>query len=85
MFFQSRRLSSMFTLPNLIEKNGQPIPIAASLYDLNGISTANLHLQRGGSFDELIFPLTKVIDNEYRAIIPDSLIDVYNFRAKVIG
>ena len=52
---------------------------------MNGISAANLHLQRGGGLDELIFPLTKVIDNEYRATIPDSLIDVYNFRAKVIG
>ena len=83
--FSESPVISMFTLPNLIEKNGQPIPISASLYDLNGISAANLHLQRGGGLDELIFPLTKVIDNEYRATIPDSLIDVYNFRAKVIG
>ena len=83
--FSESPVISMFTLPNLIEKNGQPIPISASLYDLNGISAANLHLQIGGGFDELIFPLTKVIDNEFRATIPDSLIDVYNFRAKVIG
>jgi len=83
--FSEPPVISTFNLPDLIHKNGQSVPVTASLYDLNGISSVNLHLQRGASSDEIILPLSRVVNDEYKALIPDSLIDVYNFRAKIIG
>ena len=83
--FSEPPVISTFSLPVLIQKNGESIPVEASLYDLNGISIVNLHLQKGASSDEIILPLTNVANDEYRVMVPDSLIDVYNFRAKIIG
>ena len=83
--FSEPPVISTFSLPVLIQKNGESIPVEASLYDLNGISAVNLHLQKGSSSDIIILPLTNVANDEYKVMIPDSLIDIYNFRAKVIG
>ena len=83
--FSEPPVISTFSLPVLIQKNGESIPVEASLYDLNGISAVNLHLQKGSSSDIMILPLTNVENDEYKVMIPDSLIDIYNFRAKVIG
>ena len=83
--FSEPPVISTFSLPALIQKNGESIPVEASLYDLNGISAVNLHLQKGASSDEIILPLINVANDEYKVMIPDSLIDIYNFRAKVIG
>ena len=83
--FSEPPVISTFSLPVLIQKNGESIPVEASLYDLNGISAVNLHLQKGSSSDIIILPLTNVKNDEYKVMIPDSLIDIYNFRAKVIG
>ena len=83
--FSEPPVISTFSLPVLIQKNGESIPVEASLYDLNGISAVNLHLQKGSSSDIIILPLTNVENDEYKVMIPDSLIDIYNFRAKVIG
>ena len=44
--FSEPPVISTFSLPALIQKNGQSVPIEASLYDLNGISAVNLHLQK---------------------------------------
>ena len=83
--FSEPPVISLFSLPDLIQKNGESVPVTASLYDLNGISSVNLHLQRGASPDEIILPLSRVVNDEYKVMVPDSLIDVYNFRAKIIG
>ena len=83
--FSEPPVISFFSLPDLIQKNGESVPLTASLYDLNGISSVNLHLQRGASLDEIILPLSRVTNDEYKVMVPDSLIDVYNFRAKIIG
>ena len=83
--FSEPPVISAFSLPALIQKNGESIPVEASLYDLNGISAVNLHLQKGASSDEIILPLINIANDEYKVMIPDSLIDIYNFRAKVIG
>ena len=83
--FSEPPVISLFSLPDLIQKNGESVPVTASLYDLNGISSVNLHLQRGASLDEIILPLSRVTNDEYKVMVPDSLIDVYNFRAKIIG
>ena len=83
--FSEPPVISMFSLPALIQKNGQSVPVEASLYDLNGISAVNLHLQKGASSDIIILPLINVANEEFKVMIPDSLIDVYNFRVKVVG
>ena len=83
--FSDPPVISAFSLPARIQKNGESIPVEASLYDLNGISAVNLHLQKGASSDEIILPLINVANDEYKVMIPDSLIDIYNFRAKVVG
>ena len=83
--FSEPPVISLFSLPDLIQKNGESVPVTASLYDLNGISFVNLHLQRGARPDEIILPLSRVVNDEYKVMVPDSLIDVYNFRAKIIG
>ena len=83
--FSEPPVISMFRLPALIQKNGQSVPVEASLYDLNGISAVNLHLQKGASSDIIILPLINVANDEFKVMIPDSLIDIYSFRAKVVG
>ena len=83
--FSESPVISTFSLPVRIQKNGESIPVEASLYDLNGISAVNLHLQNGASSDEIILPLINVANDEYKVMVPDSLIDIYNFRAKVVG
>ena len=54
--FSEQPVISMFSLPALIQKNGQSVQVEASLYDLNGISAVNLHLQKGASSDIIILP-----------------------------
>ena len=74
-----------FDFSGIIEKNGDPAVLHATIYDLNGISEANLYLQIGGSSEELIFPMSRVSSSIYKALIPDSLIGPNNFRARIVG
>ena len=71
---------SEFYFPTIIEKNGEPVTLSATIYDLNGIGNADLHLQVGGSEEEVILPMSQVGNNDYEVSIPDSLIDLNNFR-----
>ena len=83
--FSEPPIISTFILPTLIQKNDQSVLVTATLYDLNGISSVNLHLQKGTNIDEIVLPMSKVVNDLYEVIIPDSLIDVRNFRARLIG
>jgi len=76
---------SDFSFPLIIEKNGEPVSITANIYDLNGIDRAELYLQVGGTFNELIIPMSNIRNSEYKAVIPDSLVGINNFRAKIIS
>ena len=76
---------SDFSFPPIIEKNGEPVSITANIYDLNGIDRAELYLQVGGTFNELIIPMSNIRNSEYKAVIPDSLVGINNFRAKIIS
>ena len=76
---------SDFSFPLIIEKNGEPVSITANIYDLNGIDRAELYLQVGGTSNELIIPMSNVRNSEYIAVIPDSLVGINNFRAKIIS
>ena len=83
--FSEPPIISTFILPTLIQKNDQSVLVTATLYDLNGISSVNLHLQKGTNIDEIVLPMSKVVNDLYEVLIPDSLIDVRNFRARLIG
>ena len=74
-----------FILPELIQKTGYSLSIIATLYDLNGISNVDLYLQKGADTDEIIIPMSTGSNNEFIAIIPDSLIGIENFRARIRG
>ena len=76
---------SDFSFPLIIEKNGEPVSITANIYDLNGIDRAELYLQVGGALNELIIPMSNIRNSEYKAVIPDSLVGINNFRAKIIS
>ena len=76
---------SDFDFPSIIEKNGEPTVLSATIYDLNGISDADLYLQIGGSTEEIIFPMSRVSNSNYEVLIPDSLIGPNNFRARIVG
>ena len=76
---------SVLDFSGIIEKNGDPAVLSATIYDLNGISEANLYLQTGGSSEEIIFPMSRVSSSIYEVLIPDSLIGPNNFRARIVG
>ena len=76
---------SDFYLPGIIEKNGEPTTISATIYDLNGISNADLHIQIGGTTEEVSLPMSKIHNSEYEVIIPDSFLTLNNFRARIVS
>ena len=83
--FSEPPLISSFNLPNLINKSSGSIIVDATLFDLNGINKVELYLQVGGTTNELILPMVEGSEGQYQIIIPDSLIGVENFRARVIA
>ena len=74
-----------FQFSSLIEKNGNPATVSATIYDLNGIQKSDLYLQLGGTIDtQTILPMTNIRDNVFEALIPDSLINLQSFRARIL-
>ena len=74
-----------FTFPDLIVKNAQSALVSATIYDLNGINSAELYLQMGGSTDVIKLQMSNNGNGEYEVLIHDSLIDVQNFRARIVS
>ena len=74
---------SIYNLPSVINKDSEGLQIEATLFDLNGIKSANLHLQIGGDDNEMIIPMVENENNIFQTIIHDTLINVTNFRARV--
>ena len=60
---------SDFDFPSIIEKNGESTILSATIYDLNGISDADLYLQIGGSSEEIIFPMSRVSNSNYEVLL----------------
>ena len=83
--FSEPPLISNFNFPNLINKSSGSINVDATLFDLNGINKAELYLQVGGTANELILTMVEGLEGKYQITIPDSLIGVENFRARVIA
>ena len=61
------------------------INIVGVLQDINGVASANLHLQKGGENEEIILPMVALNDTLYQVTIPDTLVTVNNFRAYISG
>ena len=74
-----------FTFPDLIVKNAQSVSVSATIYDLNGINSAELYFHMGGSTDVIKLPMSNNGNGEYEVLIHDSLIDVQNFRARIVS
>jgi hypothetical protein len=62
-----------------------PIRVQGILTDLNGIASADLHLQQGGSQESIVIPMTALNDSIYEVSIADSLVTIKNFRAFIRG
>ena len=83
--FSNPPLIANFILSDIIVKNSAPVSASVTLSDLNGISSAVLELQPGGDLGSLLLPMSLVSTGEYEVILSDTLVDIQNFRARVIG
>ena len=72
-------------IADTIYRDGMPIRVQGILTDLNGIASADLHLQQGGSQESIIIPMTALNDSIYEVSIADSLVTINNFRAFIRG
>ena len=73
------------SMTDTIFQTGMSINVIGVLTDLNGVASANLHLQKGGSSKEIILPMFALNDSTYEVSIHDSLVTINNFRAYVRG
>ena len=73
------------SMTDTIFQTGMSINVIGVLKDLNGVASANLHLQKGGSSKEIILPMFALNDSTYEVSIHDSLVTINNFRAYVRG
>ena len=72
-------------IADTIYRDGMPIRVQGILTDINGIASADLHLQLGGSQEPIIIPMTALNDSIYEVSIADSLVTIKNFRAFIRG
>ena len=73
------------TMNNNLFQTRTSINIVSVLQDVNGVASANLHLQKGGENEEIILPMVALNDTLYQVTIPDTLVTVNNFRAYISG
>ena len=83
--FSESPVISSFNLPDIMFKTGQSVLITATLYDLNGINSVELLLQKGAGAKEISIPMFNITDDQYGGNIPDSLLTTENFRVKING
>ena len=83
--FSDPPLIANFILSDIIVKNSSPVLASVTLSDLNGIGSAILELQVGGDSGSLLLPMSLVSPGEYEATLSDTLVDIQNFRGRVIG
>ena len=72
-------------IADTIYRDGMPIRVQGVLKDLNGIASAELYLQQGGSTEPIIIPMVALNDSIYEVAIADSLVTIKNFRAFIRG
>ena len=84
---------SLYALPPVVNafiadtiyRDGMPIRVQGVLKDLNGIASAELYLQQGGSTESIVIPMVALNDSIYEVSIADSLVTIKNFRAFIRG
>ncbi len=76
---------SEFLIPSLINSEDNNSVISAVITDLNGIATATLEVQAGGSAQPLNLSMPLSSGSIYRLTIPESIVSINNFRARVVG
>jgi len=84
---------SLYALPPVVNafiadtiyRDGMPIRVQGILTDLNGIASAELYLQQGGSTEPIVIPMVALNDSIYEVSIADSLVTIKNFRAFIRG
>ena len=84
---------SLYALPPVVNafiadtiyRDGMPIRVQGVLKDLNGIASAELYLQQGGSTEPIVIPMVALNDSIYEVSIADSLVTIKNFRAFIRG
>ena len=76
---------SEFSIPSLINSEDNNSVISAVITDLNGIATATLEVQAGGSAQPVNLSMSLSSESSYRLTIPESLVSINNFRARVVG
>ena len=72
-------------LADTVQKDGMPIRVQGILVDINGIASADLHLQMGGDDEPVVIPMTALNDSIFEVSIDTSLVTVRNFRAFIRG
>ena len=72
-------------LADTVQKDGMPIRVQGVLVDINGIASADLHLQMGGDDEPVVIPMTALNDSIFEVAIDTSLVTVRNFRAFIRG
>lgn len=85
--------SSLFSEPPIVKaflkdtilNDAMPVIARAIATDMNGIYSAELFIQLGGSLDPVVIPMSALNDTTFEISIPDSLITVRNLRAYVVG
>ena len=50
-------------LADTVQKDGMPIRVQGILVDINGIASADLHLQMGGDDEPVVIPMTALNDS----------------------
>ena len=86
-------VQSLYSLPPVVNafiadtiyRDGMPIRVQGILKDLNGIASAELYLQQGGSAEQIVIPMTALNDSIYEVSIAESLVTIRNFRAFIRG
>ncbi|MBE76916.1 MAG: hypothetical protein CMG41_04165 [Candidatus Marinimicrobia bacterium] len=73
------------SIADTIYRDGMPIRVQGILTDLNGIASADLHLQQGGSTESIVIPMVALNDSIYEVSIAESLVTIKNFRAFIRG
>lgn len=81
--FSEAPLIKEFNLPEFITKDSGNVEIDVTILDLNGVKDAYLYIQSGGKEVEIIIPMIELGNNVFRVTIPDSIINIKNFRARV--
>ena len=68
-------------LADTIFNDGMPVIARAIATDINGVASADLYIQLGGSLNAIKIPMEALNDTIFEVSVPDSLVTIFNLRA----